>query len=303
MSSAFTTLAAMLVVAASALAQPPVAVHEFRPGTGQANGQEPEYFPANVLGLPDTTARASVPAVDPHQILSLGAGGTIVLRFEPPIVDGAGADFTVFENAFAYSLGGRDRIYAEPGHVAVSRDGLTYASYPCDPQTLAGCAGTASTNGDRDPYDPRVSGGNAFDLAQIGLDSIRYVRITDVVLSIANNPIHPYYDPTLSGFDLDAVLAIPLSLRGGAAAPEAEITASPVVYPNPASTSATIALDARTRVLRLIDVHGRVAYAERFDGARTTARLDLRSVPVGIYLIEASDDAGHRTALPLHVVR
>ena len=75
------------------------AVESFTAGTGAGYGAQ--YFPGNVLGLPDSTGRAGVASVEPKQILGLGLGGVIVLRFDrAPIVDIPGPDFTVFENAF-----------------------------------------------------------------------------------------------------------------------------------------------------------------------------------------------------------
>jgi hypothetical protein len=230
------THAGLMLGTASARAQGADAVETFRPGTGQNAGQGPAWFPANVLGLPDTSARRTVASVDPGEILSLGLGGEIVLRFDSaPIVDGPGVDFTVFENAFVFRIGQRERVYAEPAEVAVSRDGSVFVSFPHDFRTLAGCAGVTPTNGDANPLDPTVSGGDAFDLALIGVDSVRYVRITDLTAIVADDPTHAYWDPTLSGFDLDAVVAIPLELRGVLAAPLASSRGQLRVVPNPAT--------------------------------------------------------------------
>jgi hypothetical protein len=204
----------LLILSTAASAQPwpdlgADAVERFTPGTGQTTGQGSEYFPHNVLGLPDTSARYETATTDPNQIVSLGLGGEIVLRFDRHlIVDGPGPDFTVFENAFHYKLGQKERIYAEPGEVSVSRDGIMFVSFPFDSLTLKGCAGVTPTNGDRNPTDPTVSGGDSFDLAAIGIDSIRYVRIRDVTSIVLNSPSHPFRDPTLSGFDLDAIVAV-----------------------------------------------------------------------------------------------
>ena len=37
--------------------------------------------------------------MEADRVVSLGEGGTITLRFEPPISDGDGDDFAVFENS------------------------------------------------------------------------------------------------------------------------------------------------------------------------------------------------------------
>lgn len=184
-------------------------VFSFVPGTGQKNGQEAPYFPANIFGVPDTTAREDVPAVSPYQICSLGLDGVLIVGFKNAVLrDGAGADFTVFENAFRYGAG--KKLYAEPAKVAVSRDGQTFVEFPFDSLSLRGCAGVQPTIGTADPFSPQVSGGDSFDLATIGMDSVRYIKITDISAMVKNNPAHPYWDPTITGFDLDAIVALHL---------------------------------------------------------------------------------------------
>lgn len=217
---AATTLS--LLLALLAIAQPGIAqqrhadtVVMFRPGSGPGIGREAKYFPKNVLGLPDSSARPTVPSVDPVQILSLGLGGEIVLGFNVPIVDGPGADFTVFENAFLYNLGGKQRTFAEPAAVAVSRDGVSFTEFPFDSLTLVGCAGITPTDGRADPFNPTNSGGDQFDLSTVVMDSIRYLRLRDVTGIVINNPNHPSWDPTLTSFDLDAVVALHTASPGG----------------------------------------------------------------------------------------
>ena len=164
----------LLAMAASAVAQHHAdTVVMFRPGTGPGIGRGAEYFPNNVLGFPDTNARPTVPSVDPAQILSLGLGGEIILGFRTPIVDRPGADFTLFENAFHYNLGGKQRTFAEPATVAVSSDGEHFTEFPFDSLTLIGCAGITPTDGHANPLDPAQSGGDHFDLSDIGMDSVR----------------------------------------------------------------------------------------------------------------------------------
>jgi hypothetical protein len=51
-----------------------------------------------------------------------------------------------------------------------------------------------------DPTDPAAAGGDAFDLADIGVAHARFVRITD---SGANT-----YDGETGGFDLDAIAVV-----------------------------------------------------------------------------------------------
>ncbi len=134
-------------------------------------------------------------------MLSLGCGGSIVLAFDDiGLLDGEGVDLLVFENAFSG--------FVELGRVAVSDDGETWAEWDCDTGDAEGgypgCAGVApvyasSTNG-IDATDPEVAGGDAFDLADVGLKRARYVRITDAGTSDCQG--------TTGGFDLDAVAVV-----------------------------------------------------------------------------------------------
>lgn len=181
-------------------------VFAFTPGSGQNAGQGPGVFPMNVMGTPSRAARTDVPENDPRQVCSIGLNGVMTVGWKNAVVvDGPGADFTIFENAFRY---GNGKLYAEPASVEVSKDGRQWVMFPFDTTTFVGCAGRTPTVGDRDPWDPSVSGGDQFDLASIGMDSVRYVRITDRTALLMRQPTNPLYDPTLTGFDLDAVLGL-----------------------------------------------------------------------------------------------
>ncbi|TAE25300.1 MAG: T9SS C-terminal target domain-containing protein [Candidatus Kapaibacterium sp.] len=187
-------------------------------GMGQDFGRS--NFPANVLGLPDTSARANRPSNNPAQVCSLGMGGEIVLGWKNAmLVNRTGADFSVFENAFLRFDG---KVFAEPAKIAVSRDGVRFVEFPFDSLSLQGCAGKTPTNGNESPFNPRVSGGDSFDLATIGMDSIRFVKITDISAIVLNNPRHPFYDPTITGFDVDALVGfslVPMQPRTSVAMP------------------------------------------------------------------------------------
>jgi hypothetical protein len=150
-------------------------------------------------------------------VVSLGSGGSIVVSFAPnAIVDGPGPDFIVFENPF-WIGGNPNDVYAEPGEVSVSDDGTTWTPFACSPtpdaQSATGvsppygsCAGwhvvySAPGNG-ISPVDPSVAGGDAFDLASIGVAHARYVRIADRTHEDCPDAGPK---PNTNGFDLDAV--------------------------------------------------------------------------------------------------
>jgi len=172
----------------------------FTPGPGAGFGQD--ALPGIVLGPPAGAGTAA----GGTDVLSLGTGGEIVVALDGAgIVDGPGPDFIVFENAF-HAAGDPLQPYAEPAAVAVSDDGARWREYPCASAGLpyAGCAGvspvlSSPANG-LDPTDPTVAGGDAFDLADVGLDHASFVRIRDLGGGLPGG--------SSAGFDLDAVASV-----------------------------------------------------------------------------------------------
>ncbi|MBX3206104.1 MAG: cell surface protein [Labilithrix sp.] len=144
-------------------------------------------------------------------VVSLGVDGEIVLSFGAnAIVDGPGADFIVFENAF-YAGGNPSQPAADPGEVSVSEDGVTWETYECTPGAAAPygkCAGwhsvhSAPGNG-ISPVDPATAGGEAYDLAELGLTRARFVRIRDKSTAACEGTPKP----NSAGFDLDAIAIV-----------------------------------------------------------------------------------------------
>ncbi len=165
---------------------------------GPNSGFGQTAMPSIVLGPP----KGAGTLAGSTDVLSLGAGGEIVVGFSGSgIEDGPGADFIVFENAF-FAGGDSTLPFAEPGEVSVSDDGVAWRAFPCDAEVppFEGCAGThpvlSSPDNGIPALDPAVSGGEAFDLAQVGLARARFVRIRDAGNAAA---------PPSAGFDLDAV--------------------------------------------------------------------------------------------------
>ena len=169
------------------------AVADFEPGPDAGFGSE--GFPEIVLGPPEGAGAGG--SLD---VLSLGELGSITLEMtDLEIYDGPGPDLIVFENAFSG--------WSETGRVEVSQDGTEWFGWTCEAENadegFPGCAGVnnvyATSAFEIDPTDPLVAGGDAFDLADIGVESARFIRITDSGYNALG------YGGETGGFDLDAV--------------------------------------------------------------------------------------------------
>lgn len=151
-------------------------------------------------------------------VMSLGEGGSMVLTFDPPIGDGPGVDFAVFENAFIDT-------FLELGYVEVSSNGADFLRFDC---AYLGGGAVGGFSGHQAQQIGSLAGsyrqgfGTPFDLAVlqqkpdvmtglVDLSRIRYVRIVDVVgdgtaLDSFGSPIFdPYPTVGSAGFDLDGV--------------------------------------------------------------------------------------------------
>jgi hypothetical protein len=174
-------------------------VLSYEPGPGAGHGQD--ELPQIIYG-PPVGSGLGEGSLD---VLTLGGGGEIAIGFgSNAIVDGPGLDFILFENPFDID-GDPEDPYAEPGVVSVSDDGETWVSFPCHKESFpyTGCAGWHPVLSNPDngisPFDPVHAGGDAFDLADIGVARARYVRIVDVSFRGST----PY-----EGFDLDAAVIL-----------------------------------------------------------------------------------------------
>ncbi len=112
----------------------------------------------------------------------------------------------MFENPFLAAPGNDpDFGFFELAKVEVSFDGETWTEFPYDTGSRKGCAGhhpvlANAEKNEVDPTDPKVAGGDQFDLKEVGVKIVRFVRITDVQ-SFGG-------DDGAAGFDLDAIAAV-----------------------------------------------------------------------------------------------
>ncbi len=130
--------------------------------------------------------------------------GTLVLAWSRgAIVDRPGPDLVVFENAFD--------DYFEPVVVSVSVDGVTFVDFPHayrgardrrsarQAANWTGFAGMTPVWFDEDRGgDPFDGGGDKFDLADVGLSQISFVKLTAA-------PVRGFPNPRAGYADIDAV--------------------------------------------------------------------------------------------------
>ncbi|MBM4111289.1 MAG: hypothetical protein FJ254_08050 [Phycisphaerae bacterium] len=183
------------------------------------------------------------PAFMTSEIVSIGAGGELVVAFDHDVVNDPrnpfGVDLIVFGNSFfgdaAYPLGIPSGIFAEGGQIAVSADGTTWVAVAgIDADGFAPTCGWrdatpyATTPGSQPtdftkPIDPTITmasmigqdwsavramydgsgGGAGIDLAPLGLSSIRFVRVRVPVGAMQSAEIDGFSDVTPVGISGD----------------------------------------------------------------------------------------------------
>lgn len=172
-------------------------------GTNAGYGADPNtVFPQIVWGYPQTGGT---------HVVSLGGGGTLLIQLNNYIVaNGRGVDFTIFENAVESETYGD---FPERAQISVSEDGINFTPFPCDAfdpsEVFAGCAGVKEVNAMENPFDPSVSGGDQFDLSDIGVSYAKYILIEDMNTCVSGDISYPRCTTAgTQGFDLDALVIL-----------------------------------------------------------------------------------------------
>jgi hypothetical protein len=182
------------------------------------------------------------------QVVSLGDGGQVILKFQNPICDKPGPDFAVFENGFRQDSSSHS-AFLELAFVEVSSDCEHFVRFP-----LISEIATDNQTGTYAQTDARLlhnaagkyvlNYGTPFDLAELNntdptldITHINCIKIIDVIGSIDTNYASydsfgniindPFPTPFESGgFDLDAVAV--LHEKSNLALSDKLITANPV---------------------------------------------------------------------------
>lgn len=236
-----------------------------------------------------------------NPVVSLGDGGTAVLTFQPPINNGPGPDFAVFENAF-------DNAFLELAFVEVSSDGINYVRFPSVSNT--------STVTQIGPFDAlgdatklynlagkyKVEYGTPFDLQELStsqglnIGAVTHVKIIDVVGAIQapfatydknNHPVNDPYPTAFGsgGFDLDAIGVIHQNV---VSVSEHNLENSLYLYPNPATDVVSLISVQANNIskVEVSDAQGRMVY----QGADQTIRI--KEWTNGLYFFKITSAEG-----------
>jgi hypothetical protein len=250
-------------------------------------------YAENALGMAGTNA-----------VVSLGDGGSAIVTFAQPIINGDGWDFAIFENAFL-------NTFLELAFVEVSSDGVNYFRFPAT--SLTSTDVQVGTFGEVDATQiNNLAGkymaqyGTPFDLEElegtVGLDinAITHIKIIDVVGSI--NPLYASYDaqgtiindpyPTAfdqGGFDLDAVGVIhqqPVSV-------EEWDEKKFFIYPNPASNTIWIGnKENKNSVIQIYNHTGQLVWEEK---SYQSYPISIDSFSDGVYFVTITENQSKST--------
>lgn len=226
-------------------------------------------------------------------ILCLGRGGQITFSFDTLIVNGDGPDFATFENGFTHT-------FLELGWVEVSMDGVNFERFPNYSKTNSSVDGF----GDLDPT--KIHGycskykqgyGTPFDLDSVSLDTIRFVRIIDIVgngtaTDTDGNTIYDPYPTTGSaGVDIDAIAVINAgSLKEGIDKIEKQALR---IYPQPAKDFFIIEnfdnnIFSNVK-LDILDASGKIIFSEKLTSRKQ--KVDISLLNNGLYVIKMTSDS------------
>jgi hypothetical protein len=262
------------------------------------------------LGKADVGAEESATGAPGNGVVSLGDGGEAILTFSPPIKNGPGYDFAVFENGFPFGSG---LFYLELAFVEVSSDGNHFVRFNAISNTdtsqqidqfsgvdatkisnLAGkYIGNYGTPFDLDEFLP---------LSSININQITHIRIVDALGSLDNNFAKrdsrgvkindPWPTPFgSSGFDLDAVGVIHQYGNLGMSDTKKETTFQ---FKNPINANQNLIIrfdeNIQNGILRICNINGSVVLEKHI--IKNNMESSIRFDNQGMYFISLETGDG-----------
>jgi len=254
------------------------------------------------------TATSAIGKADGIDCVSLGDKGEAILTFDPPIANGEGYDFAVFENGF-FNPPNSEMAFLELAFVEVSSDGENFIRFPAISQTdFSEQLNAFATINCRNIYNLAgkytVNYGTPFDLdilqsenteSKINLNRITHIKLKDVGGStnnefasydsennIINDPFPTPYNS--SGFDLDAVGVINNTISENIKIKDF------VVYPNPFFDEINIYSEEKiVKKIEVYDILGKLIFFKEENNL--SLKINLSILQKGIYtlLIKTED--------------
>ena len=238
-------------------------------------------------------------------VVSLGDSGVATVYFEGYVLNKLGPDFAVFENSFNHE-------FLELAFVEVSKDGISFIRFPASSATSSVTQVSSfdlldATNIDNLAGKYKVQYGTPFDLDDLAIDSVRYIRIVDVVGSIdpaigskdvqgrmINDPYPTDFQNNgfyTGGFDLESVGLINYDGKIFLGDDELSNKKSGVsAYPNPVVSNLTVTLETPSDI-QIFDVSGKLWFSQRIDLGSNN--LDLSDLPRGLYSVSVLSEKEH----------
>lgn len=259
-------------------------------------------FPENGLVEYGKDTCAIGKAAGNPNVVSLGDGGSAILTFNYPIVNGEGSDFAIFENGF-FENDTSELAFLEFAFVEVSTNGIDFIRFPAiseiQNETQVGSFDKINAS-----YVHNLAGkytmfyGTPFDLddlkdlavgSSINLNEINYIKVIDVIGTVneefatydsKGNIINDPYPTAFAsgGFDLDAVGVINNKLNTNVANTFA-------INPNPAKEIISVKGNSTIEKINIYSVEGKLVIS-------TTKNYDIniQSLEEGVYIMEVIND-------------
>jgi hypothetical protein len=256
-------------------------------------------FPENGYANYGTNENAIGKADGNPGVVSLGDGGSAILTFNSPIINGEGFDFAVFENGF-FENDTSELAFSELAYVEVSTDGLEYIRFPSiseiNEENQIGSFGNINAR-----FIHNLAGkytmfyGTPFDLDElsdlysgtsVNINQINFIKIIDVVGSLNeayasfDSKGHKINDPyptafPSGGFDLDAAGVINNSQNS-------KVSGKLLIIPNPVNDFLSLKTDI-VEVLR-VDIYSIAGNIQL--SVSQTDNINVTKLKPGIYILK-----------------
>ena len=227
-------------------------------------------------------------------IVCLGRGGEITFTFDTIIINKKGADFVTFENALNHT-------FLELGWVEVSYDGIHFERFPNYSKTeeavdAFGDVDATKIYGYCSKY--KQAYGTPFDLDEVNLDTIRYIKLIDIVGdgNAYDSDGHVIYDPYATsgsaGLDIDAIGVI----HSGNLKAQITKVETPIfkIFPNPANRYIIVS-NGNSEILNVEIYTSTAQKIEQLTLYDSNTRIAVDHLKAGVYILKIASKSNSIT--------